>query len=487
MTTPFVPLTHPMSIVVFGATGDLFQRKLASALIDLYVGGFLSENVRIVGFARKQMTDEEFRAFVADALLRSERHHSKIELDQFLKQVFYVQGELTESSSYSALSKFLETHDATQGGCSHKLFYLAVPPTMYEPIFQNLSTSDMILPCRPGDEHSEQIWTRVLVEKPFGNDAEEAERLDLLLGKLYAEEQIFRIDHYLAKETLQNILTFRFSNALLEPLWNKDHIEKVELRLFEKVTAAGRGAFYDGVGALRDVGQNHLLQMLALIAMDDPGVLSAQTVHEKRAEIIDHVRPFTSNIAEYALRGQYEGFREEVGVHPDSDTETYFKVALGIDLPRWQGVPFILESGKAMSESRTEIVVTFRKASHCLCQEQHPDSAHQNVLTFVIQPNESIGITFYAKKPGFEFGLQPQVLEFRPTEDTSWNAIHDAYERVLFDCVRGDQTLFPSTKEVHGQWKVIAEIRDGWKDVPLVYYSVGQNPHWSFVADKHVL
>ena len=259
---------RPTSLIIFGATGDLATRKLYPALLDLYLNDFLPTTFQIVGFSRKPFTHEAFRAQVQSALDASGHEHTQVAIRTFLEHVFYVQGDIDSEESYGTLRTFLEERDAKTSTCSNKLFYLAVPPTLYKEIFEKLSLSGLAIPCAPSTPESDKIWTRVLVEKPFGNNQDEAKNLDLLLGELFEESQIFRIDHYLGKETVQNIVAFRFSNSLLEPVWNAEHVEKIEIRVLEKGTAANRGAFYEGIGALADVGQNHLLQMLALSTME---------------------------------------------------------------------------------------------------------------------------------------------------------------------------------------------------------------------------
>ena len=460
----------PLTIVIFGATGDLFQRKLAGALFDLGQKELLPEHTEIIGFSRKMLSHDQFRAFIQNAL--AARSSGKIvEPDAFVSRAFYHQGDLYDAESYASLGKFLEERDKTNGVCSDKLFHLAVPPDLYETVFTRLSASGLAIPCAPGLPDEKQAWTRVLVEKPFGNNQKEAARLDRLLGKLFEEDQIFRIDHYLAKEAVQNILTFRFSNGLFEPLWNRKHIEKVEIKSLKHEDISTRGSFYDGVGALRDVGQNHILQMLALVTMENPGSMEARGIREARRKILEKVTGGGREAGSWVTRGQYEGYKNEQGVRRDSQTETYFKITARIENNRWRGVPFLLESGKALAESRVSIAVYF-KPSFCLCPEKHKEP-HQNVLTFNISPQENISILFWAKQPGFDFALAPKELSFSFTADTLLRQIPNAYERVLVDVIRGDQTLFTSTKEVKAQWRFITPILEKWGKLPLHTYAKG--------------
>ncbi|MDO8594215.1 MAG: glucose-6-phosphate dehydrogenase [bacterium] len=456
----------PLTIVIFGATGDLFQKKLAGALFDLHQKKLLPEKTEIVGFSRKAFSHDQFHAFIQNAL--AARANGKIiEPEEFVGKAFYHQGDLNSAESYASLGQFLGERDRHFGTCSDKLFYLAVPPNLYETVFTRLSKSGLAIPCVPGLPDEEKAWTHVLVEKPFGNNEKEAARLDRMLGDLFAEEQIFRIDHYLAKETMQNIISFRFSNGLFEPLWNKNHVERVEIKFSEKEDVSTRGSFYDGVGALRDVGQNHLLQMLALVAMENPEELRAQRIRKERATVLKRVKTKDGK----ALRGQYHGYREEKGVGAASKTETYFTLEARVENNRWRGVPFLLSSGKALKEGEVSISVFFKPAP-CVCPEGH-EKAHQNVLTFSISPKEEISVLFWVKRPGFDFQLEQKKLSFSFAEGTLAHQIPNAYERVLFDCIRGDQTLFASTEEVKAQWKIITPILERWEKLPLHTYEKG--------------
>lgn len=465
-------MQKPLTIVIFGATGDLFQRKLAGALFDLHEKKLLPELAEIVGFSRKPFSHDQFRAFIHNAL--ASRANGKIvEPDEFTARAFYHQGDLTSAESYASLGKFLESRDREHEVCSDKLFYLAVPPHLYEPVFVRLAKSGLTIPCAPNLPDEQKAWTRVLVEKPFGNNQKEAARLDKLLGNLFAEEQIFRIDHYLAKEAIQNIISFRFSNGLFEPLWNRQHIERVEIQMFETNGVTGRGSFYDGVGALRDVGQNHMLQMLALVAMENPKRMEAGAIRAARRTALERVTGGSGALEKWIQKGQYEGYKNESGVRGDSDTETYFRIEARVMNSRWRGVPFVLESGKAVDRSCVKIAVYF-KPTPCVCPENHA-SPHQNALTFHIAPEEEISVRFWAKRPGFDFQLEPKELSFSFGADALTRQIPNAYERVLYDCIRGDQTLFASTEEVKAQWRFITPILDGWGKLPLHSYAKGSS------------
>ncbi|MFM2357937.1 MAG: hypothetical protein RJA61_674 [Candidatus Parcubacteria bacterium] len=461
----------PLTIVVFGATGDLFQKKLALAVFDLFTGGFLPEQFNLIGFARRPLTHDDFREVIRSILKTKNKDEKMVEL--FLNHAFYEQGDMSDEMSFRKLSSAFEQYDSHFGVCSNKLFYLAVPPVLYRPILNHISTSGLTMPCIPGTPEEKIAWTRVLIEKPFGNNLLEARKLDALLGKLFNEDQIFRIDHYLAKETIQNILSFRFSNEIFEPLWNRKFIEKIEIRFLESNVVGDRGSSYDDVGALRDVGQNHILQMLALIAMENPDRIESELIRRERAKVLKKVRVFTKD---GFTRGQYEGYRQEKGVASNSQTETYFRLALEVNNKRFNGVPFYIESGKALGESKVEVIVYFKASKEfCVCPVEHKEG-HQNVLTFTIQPNEAISLLFWAKSPGFTFGLEPQKLSFLQARDTLHRKIPDAYERVLYDALIGDQTLFTNTEEVLAEWGIIMPILKEWTNAPLKYYQKGSMP-----------
>lgn len=471
----------PLTIVIFGATGDLFQRKLAGALFDLYQKKLLPGETEIVGFSRKPFSHDQFRAFIQNALARVSLARQDvngraameggkiIEPEEFVAKALYHQGDLYSAESFASLGKFLEERDRKTGVCSDKLFYLAVPPNLYETVFTRLSKSGLAIPCAPGLPDEKQAWTRVLVEKPFGNNEKEAARLDRLLGKLFEEDQIFRIDHYLAKEAVQNIISFRFSNGLFEPLWSRKHVERVEIQFLEESTVGGRGSFYDPVGQLRDVGQNHILQMLALVAMENPKRLESSAIRGARQKVLEKISG-AGSLEKWIVKGQYEGYRKENGVKTDSTTETYFKINATVSNNRWKGVPFILESGKALDRSLVRIKIFFKPAP-CLCPKEH-ELLHQNVLTFNIS-EESISICFWAKKPGFGFELEPKELSFSFSKGALERQIPNAYERVLIDAIRGDQTLFTSTAEVKAEWRFITPILEKWATLPLHSYAKG--------------
>lgn len=460
----------PTIVVIFGATGDLSIRKLIPSFFHLYQKGMLPENFQIVAFSRREMTDQDYHKFIAsEQKLRKLPILEGPDFGEFLSHISYQQGDFDDAESYKRLKKKLIALDTdTFDRCSNKLFYLAVPPDLYQTILQNLAHYGLTIACSDGEG-----WTRILIEKPFGRDDETAKKLDEMLGKLFREEQIFRIDHYLAKETLQNILMFRFSNMLFEPIWNNRFIEKVEMKIYEKIDVEGRGAFYDNIGALRDVGQNHMLRMLALIAMENPQSLNPEAIRSERNKVMKSLQPLEGDdVAKYTVRAQYKGYRDEPSVAKDSQTETYFKIKAFINNERWKGVPFYLESGKAMKESRAEILVYLKESGAYLCPNDG-GCDFQNVISFKIQPEEGISIRFWAKKPGLVSTLEPRELSFLYNDSQAKEKTVDAYERVLFDCIKGDQTYFTSTDEVMTSWKFITPIIESWKNAKLQEYTKG--------------
>ncbi len=462
----------PTTFIIFGITGDLAGRKILPSLLNLYLQKRLSPKFAIVGFSRRAFTRGEFREYIRGHMKIKPGEYREEDIKHFLDHMYYEQGFFDASNSYASLSARLGLLDEGFGVCSNKLFHLAVAPHFYETILNHLSNSGLTVPCNENNGGAkEDGWTRVLVEKPFGNNAETAKKLDKRLGELFKENQIFRIDHYLAKESLQNILAFRFTNSLFEPLWNFKHVDAVHIKLLESAGVHGRGAFYDDLGALKDVGQNHILQMLALVTMEPPKTFDASTIRKERAKVLSHLVPITSkNMKKCALRAQYEGYVNEMGVKKNTQTETYFRLETRIQTPRWKGVPFFLESGKAMRENKSEIDVYFKNPS---------DPEKQNILIFRIQPDEGIKIRFNVKTPGFDMKVEPKTLKFKYADFSSLQVLPDAYERVLYDAITGDQTLFTSTDEVMAAWKFITPIMNSWGEIPLIIYKKGEDmlPH----------
>lgn len=460
-----LPVTQ---IVILGGGGDLSQRKLLPALFDLYMRDMLPSVFHIIGLARSPRSNEEYRTFVKGALAKhvtpkEGRHHS---LKDFCDQISYVAGSFDDISTYSSLKEELERFDTEQGRPANRLFYLAVPPKHYSQIFRDLKVSGVA-------DEVEGSWTHILVEKPFGHNLETAQALDAELASLYREDQIFRIDHYLAKEAVQNILSFRFANTLLEAPWSKDSIESVTITMTETIDVGDRTNFYEGVGALRDVGQNHLLQLLALTAMREPTSFTAEAIQSARAEVLHALVPITPDQLEHSvLRAQYDNYKTHKNIPDTSETETYFELKAEIDLPEWEGVPFYIRSGKALDRSEVSITVRFKDTLRCMFDTKDcRDSG--NTIKLTISPRQTIDITLNAKAPGLGYQLKKRTLSFTCEEED--NEIKNSYEKVLYDSIIGDRTLFTKTEEVIAAWKYITPIIDMWYDLPLYTYQKGTN------------
>ena len=453
---------HPTIFVIFGVTGDLASRKLLPALLGLYTKRMLPPQFAIVGFSRRAFSREEFREYIRERLNIRPGEFKEEDVKHFLDHMSYEQGFFDNMPAYERLSARLRSIDDRWGQCSNKLFHLSIPPNLYEGILTHLSESKLTVPC---DDRTG--WSRVLIEKPFGNDIENARALDKLLGKLFNEKQIFRIDHYLAKEALQNILAFRFTNPIFEPMWHREYIDRVHIKLYEKEGVDDRGKFYDPLGALKDVGQNHMLQMLAIIAMNKPRSFKADDIRRERARILSAlIKMSKKEIRRAVVRGQYAGYLSEPGASPQSKTETYFRIEAHIGLSNWKGVPFFLESGKNMAESKVEIDLYFKDAKR---------SGEQNILTFRIQPDEGIKIKFFVKKPGYGFNTEAKTLKFKYADVPHFEVIENAYERLIHDAFIGDQTLFASTEEIMASWRFVTPILENWGDLPLARYEKGAN------------
>jgi glucose-6-phosphate 1-dehydrogenase len=473
----------PTTFVVLGATGDLMTKKIVPALFNLHERGMLPPHFRIVGVSRRDWTDDDLKRHIRAILEVKVRDASPVSVASFLKTVVYHKITFDAFADYVALGDALKKIDDEHGACSNKLFYLSVPPQFYDTIFTNIHKARLAELCDPDGG-----WTRVVVEKPFGSDEKSAKALDERIGRLFKEDQVYRIDHYLAKETLQNILTFRFFNNLFEDNWGKDLIEKIYVRELENVGAEDRGPFYESVGALRDVGQNHLLEMIALVAMDQPRDMGAGAIRDARAALLETIKPLTpSEVAKHTFRAQYEGYRGIKGVDPKSTVETYFKAQLELSHPRWQGVPIFIEAGKRIIDPKrdkevTEIEVVLRHEEPCLCElyaagsESKASDGTQhhfkNSITFRQDPHEGITIRFWAKKPGIKMELEERVFNVDLRQGSRKSQYTEEYEKLLLDCINGDQTLFVSSREIAAMWRAVDPIVKGWAKglVPLRRY-----------------
>lgn len=456
----------PTVFIIFGATGDLMGKKIVPALFHLYKKGKFPKLFKIIGFSRRDLTEDQFIDFVRELLQKHGKNKfTTEEMEKFLSYFMYQKGDFDEKESYKTLASRMGIIDGGWNVCSNKLFYLAVPPQYYKNISEHLASSGLTIPCG-----ADEGWTRVIVEKPFGKNQKSAEELDILLSKLFKEEQIYRIDHYLAKEMLQNILVFRFANSLFEDVWSNKYIERIDIRTRESIGVEGRGPFYDGLGALRDVGQNHLLQMLALVTMENPGVLDSEHVRKKRAELLDTLGVLSADeIKKETFRAQYRDYKTIQGVSPESNTETYFKVIAKLENPRWEGVKITLEAGKRLPLKK-EIVVTFRHPDNCVCPT--PGEHLNNKVIFSLEPKEGITIEFWSKKPGLEYKFVKRNLNFVNRRVNERVQYVEEYEKLLLDCISGNQILFLSTPEIATCWSYIDPIVEAWNEniVPLHLY-----------------
>jgi glucose-6-phosphate 1-dehydrogenase len=454
----------PTSIVIFGGTGDLAETKLYPALLDLYAHGVLPNQFRIIGISRKTLSPEDYLEFVSRSIEKKISNYEPAVVEQFCRHIEYHSGDFGQPSTYSELLTLLKRFDDEVKQCTNKLFYLAVPPQLYSGIFKNLDESALMRTC-----DGVLSWARILVEKPFGRDLATAGILEDELCSRFTEEQIYRIDHYLAKDSIENIIALRFANTVLSDSWHNGQVESIAIRLLEKKDVSNRGSFYDGVGALRDVGQNHVLQILALLTMAPNDISTVSAIRAARAEVLESLLPPT-----YVIKGQYKGFTETTGVTHDSVTETYFKIATELSSSRWSGVPITLEAGKALDRNINEVVVTFRPQVNWQREAEPHVKDHRNILTMQFSPEQRITLSVWVKKPGFTFALEERVLELTRSEAVDAYS-PEAYERVLYDCIAGDQTRFVSGDEVMAAWKFITPLLET-NDIPLVLYEVGGSP-----------
>jgi len=431
-------------LVIFGMTGDLSRRKLLPALYNLISLGLLDESTQVVGITRGNTQIDD--VFSGANFPKDNVDHEALATLRKITRLLQV--DLDSPKDYQKLSKSLETIEAEHGGPMNRLFYLSIPPKVAEPIIAKLGESGL----NKHPDHSRTV--RLLIEKPFGYDYASAEHLISSTAKHFDESQLYRIDHYLAKETVQNILAFRFNNPIFEPLWNRWHIESIELSATETIDIEGRAQFYEQTGALRDLIQSHLLQVLALITMERPEKLDSDGIHASKLKAMSEIISIEpEQITDSTIRGQYQGYKEEVGA-PGSLTETFARIKVEINNERWEGVPVVLTSGKALDQKATKISINFRPT---------PETKHHNVLTFRLQPNEGIELDLRVKKPGFADEIEPAHMDF--SYDTHFNDQRqpDAYERVLVDAFRGDKTLFASTGEVLESWRVVHNVLCAWK------------------------
>lgn len=465
-----VPLPH--MVVIFGASGDLTKRKLIPAIHELYSDHLLPERFAVLGTSRTTLSDNDFRKRIVE-FLPGENQNST-----FLEKLFYQPIDFGDPGSYEQLKSRLFELSSTFNIPPNFLFYLSTPPNLYEVIPEMLS--------KVGLSSNDDGFKRLIVEKPFGSSLESARELNLNLLKYFKEDQIYRIDHYLGKETVQNLMVTRFANGIFEPVWNRNFIERVEVTAVENIGIEDRGGYYENAGAMRDMVQNHLLQIIGLVAMEPPVVIDADSIRYEKLKVFQSLRPITpEEVSKQVIRGQYiaskikgepvSAYREEPGVDKDSHTETYVAMKFYIDNWRWAGVPFYIRTGKRLPTRVTEIVIEFKPTPHHLFDESAFGHQSANQLIIRIQPDEGILLKFGMKEPGAGFKVRPVNLDFH------YSALADiklpsAYERLLLDCMRGDATLYSRGDTVEAAWNFIQPILDTWKNdqaIPLYGYPAG--------------
>jgi glucose-6-phosphate 1-dehydrogenase len=488
---------EPCSIVIFGASGDLTSRKLIPALYHLVKEKQMSPEYRIIGFARREKTDDSWRQELREALNQFSRTKPVDEAvwQEFSKRIFYCQGDITDPAAYEKLEKQI-TGFGNEALRKNILFYLATLPSQFGQVAEHIHKAGL-LQKEPTANGNAKAWQRIVVEKPFGHDLQSARGLNAELLRFAREDQVFRIDHYLGKETVQNILMFRFSNSIFERLWNRDCIDHVQITVTEQLGVGQRGGYYEESGALRDMVQNHMLQVLALVALEPPVSLEAEPIRDEKVKLLKSIRPLRpEDVAKQVVRGQYfagavnselrPGYRQEPKVASNSNVETYVAAELFIDNWRWSGVPFFLRTGKNLPLSASEVRIQFRPTPHVLFAAQCGHYLDPNSLTLRLQPNEGITLHFNGKVPGTSLQVRPVRMHF--SYDSEFGAYTpEAYERLLLDAMIGDATLFIRRDEVETAWGIVDSIRAGWDSKPLSnreFYAAGT---WGPVAADDLL
>lgn len=457
------PSCNPVTIVVFGASGDLTWRKLIPALYNNYRKGRLSGCAHIVGFARRPYTDDTFREHLLEGVTSfSTGTFDQAVWQEFAEMIHYFQGNLGEEQDFVRLNTYL---DGIEGSSANRLYYLATSPEFYAPVVRDLGAAGM-------SEQGEGFWRRIIIEKPFGRDLISAQELNQTVHQVFEESQIYRIDHYLGKETAQNILFFRFANTIFEPVWDRNYVANVQITVSETVDVGHRAGYYDTAGVVRDIFQNHLLQLLALVAMEPPSSFKADAVRNEKNKLFESIRPIE---LENTVHAQYEGYTQTEGVVAGSKTPTYAALKLYIDNWRWQGVPFYLRSGKAMHRKSSEIIIEFRKPPHLMFHLPPGSTFTPNVLSLCIQPDEGIHLRFQAKVPDSDQEMRPVDMDFHYPASFK-EGLPDAYERLLLDALAGDASLFTRSDGIEASWRLVDPIIQGWERAqvpPLGTYQRG--------------
>jgi glucose-6-phosphate 1-dehydrogenase len=456
----------PVSIVIFGASGDLTQRKLIPSLFNLHRKERMSKQFRIVGYGGTAFTNDQFRGHLEEGMKEFASYkYSAEEWESFASRLFYQQGRYDNPSDFEKLKNLLEEDP----GSGNRIYYMATPPGVFPQIIDMLAQTGQLV--------EDGGWRRVVIEKPFGTDLESACRLNEQIHKALNERQIYRIDHYLGKETVQNILVSRFANTIFEPLWNRNYIDHVEITVAEKVGVEHRARFYDKVGVLRDMFQNHLLQLVSLVAMEPPVSFDATALRNEKVKVLSAIQPMKAEeVPHRTVRAQYKGYREEEGVSKESKTPTYAAVRLQIDNWRWQGVPFYLRSGKCLKEKLSQITIEFKEPPHLLFPKAK-EHMTPNMLVLYLQPDEGVHLRFEAKVPDTVAQMRSVDMEFHYADSFGKTAIPEAYERLLLDVLTGDASLFTRADEVETAWGIIDPILQAWEDPsgtqPLAFYEPG--------------
>jgi len=483
---------EPCSIVIFGASGDLTARKLIPAFYHLFKEKQMPAAFRIIGFARREKTDDSWRAELREALNQFSRTKPVDDAvwNGFARNLSYCRGDITESEAYRRLQQKLESFGDPELR-QNLVFYLATMPSQFGAAVEQIHNAGLL------QRNGAAGWQRIVVEKPFGHDLASAQTLNGELTRFAHEQQIFRIDHYLGKETVQNILMFRFSNSIFERLWNRESVDHMQITVSEKMGVGQRGGYYEEAGALRDMVQNHLLQVLALVAMEPPVSLEAESIRDEKVKLLKSIRPLRpEDVAKQVVRGQYfagvvdgqpqPGYRQETKVKPDSNVETYAALKLFIDNWRWSGVPFYLRTGKCLPLGASEVRIQFRPTPHVLFAAACGVKLDPNALTLRLQPNEGIYLRFNGKVPGTSLGVRPVRMHF--SYDAEFGAYTpEAYERLLLEAVAGDATLFIRRDEVETAWQIVDSIRKGWDGKSLTnreFYAAGT---WGPIAAEELL